>query len=100
VAVDLRRDSPTFGKWEGHFLDDEVHLQLYVPIGFGHGFVVLSEVADVSYLCSSVYDPVTESGIAWDDPGVGIEWPVSEPLLSVRDCEAPRLAELSANLPF
>src|SRR5436190_19255844 len=83
VAVDLRRDSPTFGKWEGHFLDDEVHLQLYVPIGFGHGFVVLSEVADVSYLCSSVYDPVTESGIAWDDPGVGIEWPVSEPLLSV-----------------
>ena len=66
-------------------LDDETHRQLFVPVGFGHGFAVLSEVADVTYLLSSIYDPATESGIAWDDPDVGVEWPVSEPLLSERD---------------
>ncbi len=100
VAVDLRRDSATFGQWEGHVLDDEAHRQLFVPVGFGHGFVVLSDVADVAYLCSSVYDPATESGIAWDDPDVGIEWPVAEPLLSARDVDAPKLAELRETLPF
>src|SRR5436189_2182023 len=71
VAVDLRSDSPTFGQWEGYVLDDGDHRQLYVPVGFGHGFCVLSDVADVSYLLSSVYDPSTEAGIAWDDPQVG-----------------------------
>ncbi len=100
VAVDLRRGSPTYGQWEGHVLDDESHRQLFVPVGFGHGFAVLSEVADVSYLLSSVYDPATESGIAWDDPDVGIEWPVSEPLLSERDTAAPGLAEVRDELPF
>ena len=85
VAVDLRRDSPTYGQWEGHVLDDESHRQLFVPVGFGHGFAVLSEVADVTYLLSSTYDPATESGIAWDDPDVGVEWPVAEPLLTERD---------------
>jgi len=100
VAVDLRRDSPTFGHWEAHVLDDERHHQLFVPIGFAHGFAVLSDVADVAYLCSSVYDPATESGIAWDDPDVGIEWPIAEPLLSARDVDAPRLAELRETLPF
>ena len=89
VAVDLRRGSPTYGQWEGHVLDDEAHRQLFVPVGFGHGFAVLSEVADVTYLCSSTYDPATESGIAWDDPGVGVEWPVDDPLLSERDKTAP-----------
>ncbi|HXV06106.1 MAG TPA: dTDP-4-dehydrorhamnose 3,5-epimerase [Solirubrobacterales bacterium] len=100
VAVDLRRNSPTFGQWEGHVLDDEAHRQLYVPVGFGHGFAVLSDVADVAYLLSSLYDPATESGIAWDDPDVGIEWPVSDPLLSERDKVAPRLAAVIPTLPF
>jgi dTDP-4-dehydrorhamnose 3,5-epimerase len=100
VAVDLRRDSPTFGQWEAHVLDDVAHRQLFVPVGFGHGFVVLSESADVCYQVSSLYDPATEAGIAWDDPDVGIDWRVSEPLLSERDRTAPRLAEVAAELPW
>ena len=100
VAVDLRRGSPTFGQWEAHELDDERHRQLFVPVGFGHGFAVLSEVADVCYQVSSVYDPATERGIAWDDPDVGVDWRVSEPLLSERDKSAPRLAEIADELPW
>jgi dTDP-4-dehydrorhamnose 3,5-epimerase len=100
VAVDLRRGFPTYGQWEGHVLDDERHRQLFVPAGFGHGFAVLSEIADVTYLLSSTYDPATESGIAWNDPDVGVEWPVSDPLLSERDRQAPRLAEVAETLPF
>jgi dTDP-4-dehydrorhamnose 3,5-epimerase len=100
VAVDLRRDSPTYGQWEAHLLDDVAHRQLFVPVGFGHGFAVLSEVADVSYQVSSLYDPATEAGIAWDDPEVGVEWGVAEPLLSERDKTAPRLAEIAAELPW
>ena len=100
VAVDLRRDSPTYGQWEGHELDDERHRQLFVPAGFGHGFAVLSDEADVAYLLSSPYDPATESGIAWDDPDVGVEWPLAEPLLSERDERAPRLTEVADSLPF
>jgi dTDP-4-dehydrorhamnose 3,5-epimerase len=100
VAVDLRRDSPTFGQWEGHELDDQAHRQLLIPIGFGHGFCVLSHTADVDYQLSSYYDPATESGIAWDDPEVGVEWPIDEPLLSARDKAAPKLAEVRDKLPF
>jgi dTDP-4-dehydrorhamnose 3,5-epimerase len=100
VAVDLRRGSPTYGEWEGHVLDDVLHRQLFVPVGCGHGFAVLSAVADVAYLLSSPYDPATESGIAWDDPDVGVEWQVAEPLLSERDRSAPRLSEVAAELPF
>jgi dTDP-4-dehydrorhamnose 3,5-epimerase len=100
VAVDLRRDSPTYGQWEGHVLDDERHRQLFVPVGFAHGFVVLSDVADVSYLVSSVYDPATEAGIAWDDPDVGVEWGVAEPVLSERDQTAPKLSEIADTLPW
>lgn len=100
VAVDLRRGSSTYGQWEGHLLDDERHRQLFVPAGFGHGFAVLSEVADVTYLLSSLYDPATESGIAWDDPDVGVEWPLEDPLLSDRDKGAPRLAAVADELPF
>src|SRR6476659_1686888 len=73
VAVDLRRDSPTYRRWEGHVLDDEAHRQLFVPAGCAHGFAVLSDLADVAYLLSSAYDPATESGIAWDDPEIGVE---------------------------
>jgi len=100
VAVDLRRDSPTFGRWEGHLLDDVKHRQLFVPVGFGHGFAVLSEEADVTYQLSSYYDPATEKGIAWNDPDVGVEWGVEEPLLSARDKAAPGLTEIRGTLPF
>ncbi|MGN6558235.1 MAG: dTDP-4-dehydrorhamnose 3,5-epimerase [Solirubrobacterales bacterium] len=100
VAVDLRRGSPTYGQWEAHRLDDAKHRQLFVPVGFGHGFAVLSDEADVAYQVSSLYDPATEAGIAWDDPDVGIDWQVSNPLLSERDKTAPRLAEIRDELPF
>jgi dTDP-4-dehydrorhamnose 3,5-epimerase len=100
VAVDLRRDSPTYGKWEGYELDDESHRQLLVPVGFGHGFCVLSESADVHYKLSSYYDAATEAGIAWDDPDVGVEWPISDPQLSERDRTAPRLSEIADELPW
>ena len=96
VAVDLRPDSPTYRRWEGYELDDEAHRQLFVPDGFGHGFCVLSDEADVAYKLSSYYDPGLESGVAWDDPEIGIEWPISDPILSERDRGAPRLAELTA----
>ncbi len=81
-------------------LDDETHRQLFVPVGFGHGFAVLSEVADVTYLVSSLYDPLTEAGIAWDDPDVGVDWQVEDPLLSERDKSAPKLTEIAETLPF
>jgi len=100
VAVDLRRDSHTYGQWEGHELDDSKHRQFLVPVGFAHGFCVLSEVADVAYKLSSLYDPETEAGIAWDDPEVGVEWPISEPILSDRDKTAPRLSEIVERLPW
>ncbi len=101
VIVDLRAGSPTYGKWEGVELSDENMHQLYVPIGFAHGFVVVSEVADVTYKCTSVYDPSVERGIAYDDPQVGIEWPTGfELLVSDRDAQAPRLADVRADLPF
>jgi dTDP-4-dehydrorhamnose 3,5-epimerase len=101
VVVDLRRGSPTFGRWEGFTLDDESMRQLFVPIGFAHGFCVTSEVADVVYKCSSYYDAATESGIAYDDPAIGIEWPLGvEPIVSERDASAPRLADVADALPF
>jgi dTDP-4-dehydrorhamnose 3,5-epimerase len=100
VAVDLRRGSPTYGQWEAHRLDDVRHRQLFVPVGFGHGFAVLSEEADVAYQVSSYYDPATESGIAWDDPVIGIDWEVEDPLLSDRDRNAPLLADVAGSLPF
>jgi len=100
VAVDLRRNSPTYGQWEGHVLDDVKHRQLFVPVGFAHGFCVLSDVADVTYLVSSVYDPDTEAGIRWDDPDVGVEWPTDSVLLSERDQKAPLLSEIAGELPW
>jgi dTDP-4-dehydrorhamnose 3,5-epimerase len=100
AVVDLRSDSPTYRHWEGHELDDESHRQLYVPVGFAHGFCVLSETADVAYKLSSFYDPATEAGIAWDDPEIGIEWPLPDPVLSERDRTAPRLAEVQGELPW
>ena len=101
VVVDLRRGSPTFGEWEGVTLDDQSGAMLYIPVGFGHGFLVLSEVADFVYKCTNYYDPATESGIRFDDPSVGIEWPSEVELLySARDAEAPLLSEVADSLPF
>ena len=100
VAVDLRAGSPTFGEWEGHELDDSAHRQLFVPAGFAHGFCVLSATADVHYKLSSLYDPATEAGIAWDDPDVAVDWPVSDPQTSERDRNAPKLSDVRGDLPF
>jgi dTDP-4-dehydrorhamnose 3,5-epimerase len=98
LAVDLRPDSPTYKQWEGHELDGEGHRQLFVPDGFGHGFCLLSEEADVLYRLSSYYDPDLERAVAWDDPEIGVEWPITDPLLSERDRRAPRLAEVADSL--
>ncbi len=102
VAVDLRRGSPTYGEWEGVELDERSMRELYVPVGFAHGFCVLSEEADVLYKQTAYYDPAVERGIAWDDPEVGIEWPLAREEMSVseRDAAAPRLSELAGELPF
>jgi dTDP-4-dehydrorhamnose 3,5-epimerase len=98
VAVDLRPDSPTYKRWEGYELDDVDHRQLFIPAGFGHGFCVLSQTADVLYRLSSYYDPDLEGGIAWDDPEIAVHWPIPDPVLSDRDRSAPRLAEVAPTL--
>jgi dTDP-4-dehydrorhamnose 3,5-epimerase len=101
VVVDVRRGSPAFGAWEGFQLDDVGGRQVYCPDGFAHGFCVLSEVADVVYKTSAYYDPSTEGGFAFDDPAVGIAWPVGLELIpSARDRAAPSLAEITDSLPF
>jgi dTDP-4-dehydrorhamnose 3,5-epimerase len=102
VIVDLRRGSPTYGEWEGFELDDEAMRILYVPVGFAHGFCVLSDLADVIYKQSAYYAPEIERGIAWDDPDVAIRWPLpqSELVVSARDSAAPLLRELAHELPF
>ena len=102
VAVDVRRGSPTYGRWEAVELDEQSMRELYVPVGFAHGFCVLSEVADVLYKQSAYYDPELERGIAWNDPELGIAWPlpVEELTVSERDAAAPRLSEIAAELPF
>ncbi len=100
VVVDIRRGSPTFGKWEAWQLDDERGLQLYCPVGFAHGFVVLSDVADVVYRCSDYYDPSGDSSIRFDDPAVGINWPGGPHTVSDRDRSAPLLADVADSLPF
>jgi dTDP-4-dehydrorhamnose 3,5-epimerase len=102
VAVDLRRGSPTYGEWEGVELDDAGLRELYVPVGFAHGFCVLSEVADVIYKQTGYYDAELERGIAFDDPDIGIRWPLPRQELQVspRDAAAPRLTEIAEELPF
>ena len=100
VLVDLRSDSPTYGQWEGFELSDENHRQVLAPVGFAHGFCVLSDLADVTYKLSSYYDPETEAGIAWNDPDVSVEWPISDPQVSERDANAPRLAVIAGELPW
>jgi dTDP-4-dehydrorhamnose 3,5-epimerase len=100
VAVDIRRGSPRFGRWIGMRLSGDNFRQLYVPPGFAHGFCVLSEVVHVEYKCTDFYDPKGEISIAWNDPEIGIEWPVSDPTISDKDARAPRLRELGDALPL
>jgi dTDP-4-dehydrorhamnose 3,5-epimerase len=99
VAVDVRRGSPTFARWVGVTLTADNFKQVYVPPGFAHGFVVVSPVAQVEYKCTDLYDPASEIGVAWNDPALGILWPVTQPLLSRRDARHPTLAELTDKLP-
>ena len=101
AVADVRRGSPTFGRWEAFELSDVNHHQIYCPSGFAHGFCVLSEVADVVYGCTTYYDPEVEGGFRYDDPEVGIAWPSGVPLTaSARDSGAPLLSEIAEMLPF
>lgn len=94
VAVDLRPNSPTYGQWEGVTLSESNHIQFYVPPGFAHGFVVVSEVADFQYKCTDYYDQSDEGGIIWNDPDIAISWPFESPLLSDKDRQLPTLSAL------
>src|SRR6266478_8710714 len=98
VAVDIRPGSATFGKWVGDRLSEESFRQMFIPPGFAHGFCVLSEVAEVAYKCSDFYDRSDEIGFRWNDPAVGIAWPIRDPLLSEKDAALPTLAELRPRL--
>ena len=104
VAVDVRRGSPTFGRWVGAWLSSDDFRQVYVPPGFAHGFAVTSPTAQIEYKCTDLYDPEGEIGIAWNDPAIAIEWPVhlfpGPPLLSGRDSVLPALASLTDRLPI
>ena len=93
VAVDVRRGSPTFGKWVAAELSSENRRQLWIPAGFAHGFCVVSDSADFHYKCTALYSPETERSIVWNDPDLAIPWPVAAPLLSPKDAGAPRLQD-------
>jgi dTDP-4-dehydrorhamnose 3,5-epimerase len=99
VAVDVRRGSPTFGRWTAVSLSAENFRQCFVPAGFAHGFAVLSPTAQVEYKCTDVYDPKSEAGILWNDPDLAISWPVERPVVSDRDRRNPRLADVMGRLP-
>ena len=95
VAVDIDPTSKTFGRWVGVHLSDENHRQLWIPPGYAHGFVVLSDVADFEYKCTDLYHPEDEIGLIWNDPHVSIDWPISDPLISEKDARLPTLDKLS-----
>ena len=94
VVVDIRKKSPTFGQWRGYTLSDSNYLQIYIPVGFAHGFCVLSESAEFLYKVSEYYSAEKEKGIIWNDPEIGIEWPTSNPVLSEKDKDNPALKDL------
>lgn len=99
VAVDIRRGSPTYGQWVGYDLSAENGTQLFIPAGFAHGFATLEPDSEIIYKCSDYYDPETEGSLRWDDPEIGIDWPVTgNAILSEKDAEAPLLADLDS--PF
>src|SRR5690606_18729953 len=95
VAVDIRRGSPTFGRWEAVVLSAENQRQFWIPEGFAHGFAVLSERAVFSYLCTDVYVKEADAGVRWNDGDIGVDWPIAEPVLSAKDSSAPFLAEIA-----
>ncbi len=94
VAVDIRVGSPDFGKYHGEILSDSNHKQMYIPAGFAHGFCVLSETAIFSYKCTDYYDPSAESGIIWNDPDIGVDWPINDPVLSTKDTSCRLLRDI------
>jgi len=100
VAVDIRRGSPTYGQWVGETLSAENHRLLYLPAGFAHGFCVLSAEADVIYQATAEYVQALDRGILWNDPAIGVRWPVAEPLLSAKDARQPLLAEADNNFVY
>ena len=93
IAVDIRKDSPTFGQWVSEVLSDANHKQIYIPPGFAHGYCVTSEKAVFSYKCTDFYNPGSEGGIIWNDPDINIDWPMKEPILSPKDADYPRLTD-------
>ena len=99
VAVDVRRGSPSFGRHVAETLSADNFLQLWIPPGFAHGFCVLSERVHVEYKCTEFYDRQDELAIAWNDPAIGIEWPIASPVLSAKDAAAPRLEAVAGSLP-
>jgi len=94
VVVDVRRGSPTYGRWIGHTLSAENNLQAWIPAGFAHGFAVTSESAQFLYKCTEIYEPSSEVAVRWNDPALGIEWPFADPELSPKDAEAPLLEDI------
>jgi len=100
VAVDIRKDSPTFGKWISEILSDKNHKSLYIPEGFAHGFFVLSDEADVLYKVNQEYCSENERGIIWNNPTLGINWPVENPILTKKDLELPLLSDIDNNFLF
>ena len=100
VAVDIRRDSPTYGKWVGEILSEQNHELLYIPEGFAHGFCVLSEKADVLYKVSNEYSPEHEKGIIWNDPDIDISWPIDKPILHQKDHQLPLLKDADNNFVY
>ena len=96
VVVDVRSGSPTFGQWYGTILDEENMRMVYIPPGFAHGFVVLSDIADVIYKCTDYYHPQSEQGILWNDPDINIQWPITDVLLSEKDSNNPSLKDQPA----
>jgi dTDP-4-dehydrorhamnose 3,5-epimerase len=100
VAVDIRRGSPSFGKWYGAELSEENKRMLWVPPGFAHGFCSLTDDCDVLYKCTSLYDAANDRSILWNDPEIGIRWPLKEPLLSAKDAAAPRLKDAAVLPPY
>ncbi len=94
VVVDIRKNSKTFGKWQGFYISQENHKQLFIPDGFAHGFCVLSSEAHVIYKVSTHFNRDLEQGFLWSDPAIGIKWPVIDPIISQRDLNAPLLKEL------
>jgi len=100
VAVDVRKDSPTFGKWVGEILSEKNQKSIYIPEGFAHGICALSDEAEVSYMVNCEYSPEHEAGVLWNDPEIGIKWPIENPIISKKDLEQPSLRNANTNVRY